>query len=110
MSSELSDIRRICAAQQRRNAVTINAIGLVMLAGGGVLVVDVVRPVGDVLWAAGAGLAIGAGLSMFAADIAFRRMDRRHPVLDPGLHYTEYEFVQAEADEDGADRSARAGQ
>lgn len=107
MSSELSYIRRICAAQQRRNAVTINAIGWVALVGGGVLVVDVVRPVGDVLWAAGAGLAIGAGLSMLAVDIVFRRLDSKHPVLDPGLHYTEYEFVEAEADEGGAGEGER---
>jgi hypothetical protein len=107
MSSGIQEIRRICAAQQRRNAVTINAIGWMAMAGGGVLLIDVFRPLGDTPWAVASGIVIGAGLSMLVADIVFRRLDRAHPVLEPGLSYTEYEFIQAETDERDAGEGER---
>jgi hypothetical protein len=75
------------------------------MAGAILIVVDVFWPVDQLLWTVGVCLALGAGLSMFAADATFRRLDARHAFLEPGLRHTEYEFVQAAPDKGGSGKT-----
>jgi hypothetical protein len=103
----ISEMQRIAAAQQRRNARAEAVFSVMLLPLGFGLVLGAFRIVGEAVFIASGSLILATVGLAFIADRVFARRDRAHPFLEPGLSCTEYEFIQAEGDADDAGEGER---